>query len=196
MPRRIKTPAVFRNEIADLVQSLGSVGEQRIRKAFRKYQTLEIKKNRGQKPLTTEEIQLLKDSLLWNDYLIVQQLDELEKKLRAREKKEQKTNSLTAAIINPAASVSITNRASTHQSRPLSSTKSINSTNSTVLILSSPNSNSTCSYLDAPSSTIYSHTLSTSTHTQSRTSTETNTVFLIMDSPLIPQCSPSTQRVC
>ena len=123
------------------MQSLGSVGEQRIRKVFRKYHTLERQKNRGQKPLTAGEIQLLKDSLLRNDYLIGRQMDELEKKLRAREKKEKKTNSLTAAttVTNPDASVSITNRASTHQSRSLSSTDATNSTNSTVLKLSSPN---------------------------------------------------------
>ena len=122
----------------------------------------------------------------------------MEKKLREHEKKERKTNSLTAAttVTNPAASLSITNRASTHQSRPLYSTDATNSTNSTVLTSSSPNSNSTYSSLAAPSSTIYSRTLSTSTHIQSRTATETNTAFVLLDSPSIPQCSPSTQRLC
>ena len=78
MPSPIKTSAVFRNEIADLVHSLGDGGQQRIRKAFQKYQTLERQKNRGQKPVSEEEIQLLKDSPLRNDHLIGSQLDVLE----------------------------------------------------------------------------------------------------------------------
>ena len=157
MPRPIKTSAVFRNEIAVLVQSLGNVGEQRVRNAFRQYKSLEMKKIRRQTPLTAEEIQLLKDSPLRNDYSIGQQLNKLETKLRAREKKEKKANSLAAvaAKTNHAASVSITNRVSTHQSRPTSSTYATNSTNPTVFKSPSPNSNSTYSSLAAPSSTIY-----------------------------------------
>ena len=134
MGRRKKSSADFKNEIADLVQSLGSGGEQRIRNAFRKYKNLDMQKNRGQTPLTTEEIQLLKDGPLRNDYLIGLQLNKLERKLRAREKKENETNSLTAAApgTNPAASASITNRASTYQSMSTSSTDATNPTNSTM----------------------------------------------------------------
>ena len=66
MPRQKKTSADFGNEIADIVESLGD-GVERIRNAFRTYQTLERHKNRGQKPLTVEEQQRLKDSPLRND---------------------------------------------------------------------------------------------------------------------------------
>ena len=130
------------------MESLGD-GVERVRNAFWTYQTLKRQKNRGQKPLTVEEQQRLKDSPLRNDYLIGRQLDMLEKKLRDAEKKEKRTNSpAAAAVTNRAASTPITNRASTHQSRPttyanpLASTYVTNSTNSTVHISSFSNSKS------------------------------------------------------
>ena len=112
MPRPIKTSADFKNEISTLVESLGNGGEQRVRNAFRKYKTIEKKNNCGQKPLTEEEIKLLNDSSLRNIYLIGRQLDYLEKKRRAAENKEKKTNTPAAAIAisNRAMSVSIIKR--------------------------------------------------------------------------------------
>ena len=59
MGRRKKTPADFKNEIADLVDSLGDGGEQRVRDAFRKYKNLEKQKSRGQKSLTAKQTQCL-----------------------------------------------------------------------------------------------------------------------------------------
>ena len=127
-------------------------------------------------------------------------LDKLENKLRNAKKKEKKTNPpSTAAVTNLTNSTPITNSVTTHQSRPttyvnpLASTHGANSDDSAVHISSSLNSNPTHSSLAAPSSTIYSPTLSTST--QSRTVTETNTAFIPSNPPSIPQCSPSTQRV-
>ena len=201
MGRPKKTSADFKNEIADLVQSLGIGGEQRIRNAFRKYQTLKRQKNRGQKPLSAEEIKLLKDSPLWNDYLIGRKLDKLNKHLQNAKKKEKKTNPLSAAdVTSITKSTPITNRATTHQSisttyvNPLASTHVANSADSAVHILSFPNSNSRDASTAATSPSISSPSCSTST--QIYTAATTNTTSARTYSPSnLPQCSPSTQRV-
>ena len=113
MGRRKKTPTDFKNEIADLVESLGDGGEQRVRDAFRKYRNIEMQKNRDQKSLTAKQTQCL--NTLRADYLIGSKLDELDKKLRKAKKKENKTNPPSAAAVtNLATSTPSTNGVTTH----------------------------------------------------------------------------------
>ena len=117
MGRRKKTSADFKNEIADLVDPLGDGGEHRVRDAFRKYRNIEMQKSCRQKSLTAKQTQCL--NTLRADYLIGRKLDELDKKLRNAKKKENKTNPPSAAAVtNLATSTPITNRVTTHQSRP------------------------------------------------------------------------------
>ena len=78
MGHRKKTSADFKNEITDLVESLGDGGKQHVQDAFQKYQNLEKQKRRGQKPLTTKQTQCF--NILRADYLIGGKLDELDKK--------------------------------------------------------------------------------------------------------------------
>ena len=144
MGRQKKTSADFKNEIADLVESLGDGGEQRVRDAFRKYKNLEMQNIRDQKSLTSKQTHCL--NTLRADHLICRKLDYLDNKLRNAKKKEKKTNPLSAAAVtNLTTPTPITNSVTTHQSRPttyvnpLASTDATNPTNSTVLTLSSLN---------------------------------------------------------
>ena len=85
MGRPKKTSADFKNEITDLVESLGDGGEQRVWDAFQKYKNLEKQKSRVQKSLTAKQTQCL--NTLRADYLIGCKLDKLDKKLQNAKKK-------------------------------------------------------------------------------------------------------------
>ena len=50
-----KTSADFKNEINDLVESLGVGGDTRVQDSFKAYEKLENKKDKGRTSLTKEE---------------------------------------------------------------------------------------------------------------------------------------------
>ena len=77
-----KSATAFKLERTIFIASLGDGGEWRICKAYQKYEGLTKQKERGKKPLISEEVLLLESDALHADYLLGNQLDRLEKKLR------------------------------------------------------------------------------------------------------------------
>ena len=99
MPRKKKSAAEFRLELAIFIASLGEGEERRIRNALRQYKTLFEQKRRGKKPLTAEENQsLAQGCALHDNYLLGKHLDELQKKLSKAEKREANDAAVSASM--------------------------------------------------------------------------------------------------
>jgi hypothetical protein len=97
MPRQKKSAADFRQEIADHIATFGDGCEERIRNVHRRWNTLNRKRSRG-KELTPDETQFINSATTRADIKDGDKLANLEKKLRAAERKETAAIAATSVI--------------------------------------------------------------------------------------------------
>jgi hypothetical protein len=98
MARKKKNAADFRLELTNFLTSLNNGDEQRVRDALRQYNALIKLRGRGKKPLMPEQIRLLNNSVLHDNYLLGKKLVQIEEKLRAVEKREAPSTAVRAAV--------------------------------------------------------------------------------------------------
>ena len=176
MGRLKKSSATFRLDITAFIALLGNDGEQRVRDAYRKYKSLlelQRRKKKKKESLASDQYLFLENDAFHANYLLGVKLVSLEKKLRTAEQREaSEAAKVTAAEVYAADNATD------------SSAIEVTASKVTTIVV-------TAAETTAENAAIEIAAAKNTTAEK----VETNTSFVLPDSPSIPQCSPSTQRV-